>query len=279
MKNIKNLRDLEDLPIDSLSFKIRKKDDDGYRYNEYGYEGKIGNISMYKFADNLTEKNIGKSFDLTFSYFCKKVSKHSQFIFLRNFRPYRYDDEYYIIDENGLIQEKNTKWRRKRNLTYYSDDFEEKWRHKITKAVIGKERDGSPELYQRCTHKGCDHNNCSHKREDYELFTFKGWSKTFDTWSDPEYKKLRLIKRRKQIDSVRKKRNAKRETIDFHVYIANGRKQRDKNIAWTEQQEEWRILREQNKLKREKKEYEDNLVKIISHGFDPINSFRHKLKS
>ena len=279
MKNIKDLRDLEDLPIDSLSFKnngkaqfmcTRRK-----RWRNRADHHDVNGKSIHKYLHIYLDRNLNKSFDEVFSKFCETHKDYQQKWFLSKFEPYGWDNEDYIIDENGLIQEKDPKWRRKRNLTYYSDDFEEKWRHKITKAVIGKERDGSPELYQRCTHKGCDHNNCSHKREDYELFTFKGWSKTFDKWNDPEFRKLRI----KKWYSNKNKYSKKTKFIDFHEFIKTGEEKREKNLKSFAQQEEWRILREQNKLKREKKEYEDNLVKIISHGFDPINSFRHKLKS
>jgi len=283
MKNIKDLRDLEDLPVDTLSFKIKKKDQNYYKWNRYGYEGRVGNRGMWSYAGDLITRNIGKSFAMTFSYFCKHTNIFAQYIFLHYFKPYRNKDSDYIIDDNGNIQENVLLKRNKiRNLTYYSDDFKQEWHHKITRAKIEDDsysRIYRPALYKTCRHKGCDHNNCSHKAEDYELVTVQGWSKTFERWDDPEFKKLRAIDRRKHIDSKRKNLNRnRRKSAPFHVLIEMFTDKREENRKWTERQEEMRLWREKWQQEKARKEYEANLVKIISHGFDPVNSFRHKLK-
>ena len=63
-------------------------------------------LIYYKLADYILNNNIGKSFDMAFHYYCTKVPKYQQCLFLQNFRTYNR----YYIDENGLIKKNNYKW-------------------------------------------------------------------------------------------------------------------------------------------------------------------------
>lgn len=284
MKNLLYLIDkLEDLPIDTLSLYLRKKHLNGlapyYTWNRKrhtDWEGKVGNMSMYSYTLMVIDNNIGKSFDMAFSYFCSKVPKNCQHIFLSYFRGYHYRGYDYYIDENGLIQENvYKKWVKKRNLTYRSDDFQQVWQHKVLKNIVEKDWKGDPKIYSWCSHKGCDHHKCSHTKDDYELVTVKGWSKTFERWDDPEFKKLRSIQHRRQMDRIRKDRNKKRgKGASFRILVMRGVDQREKAQKKWEQEEKWRKDREESILNRMIKEEEANLVKIIAHGFDPVYSFR-----
>ena len=69
----------------------------------------------YKLSKRIIENNIGKSFDLAFSYYCSKVEKRYQDIFLNEFKIDEVDliqiniegDEYDLLDymiENKLIR-------------------------------------------------------------------------------------------------------------------------------------------------------------------------------
>ena len=72
----------------------------------------------YYIASRIIENNIGKSFDLAFSYFCTKVNKKFRYYFHNKFYAsimHKYEYGYYI-DSNGNIQEKRY-YRKKRPIS------------------------------------------------------------------------------------------------------------------------------------------------------------------
>lgn len=94
-----NLEKLENLPSKETPFNKWKR---GYR-NYDGYDSTFGKRNPYFTARKIAEKNVGKSFNDAFSYYCKNVKKEDQKEFLEMFDTWwRYPK--YLIDENGLIQ-------------------------------------------------------------------------------------------------------------------------------------------------------------------------------
>jgi hypothetical protein len=76
-------------------------------YNLHKFEHRWS--KYYKVKNWIIENNIGKSFDKAFSYYCSKIPKHWQYIFLKEFEPSfgRYSGELindYIIDSEGKIR-------------------------------------------------------------------------------------------------------------------------------------------------------------------------------
>lgn len=95
----------KDLPF-RLSIKRDFKFGDKRSYKWYwnSRHHMIGDYSIWTALNNLIERNIGKSFDLTFHYFCKHFPKRYQHKFLDCFGSnYNWWTNYYI-DDNGLIQ-------------------------------------------------------------------------------------------------------------------------------------------------------------------------------
>lgn len=268
MKNIKNLRDLEELPIETLQLRNRNKEKYWKRkyYRSPGCEGRVGNRSVWSFCHDLLQHNIGKSFDMTFSYFCKKIPKHAQYIFLKKFEGgYVTTKPDYYIDENGNIQETPTILRKKPKwLIYESPDFKVEWRHKIT----GSKADnvgGRPWIpwYDK-----------KNKAEDYERVIVSGWTKTFEKRNDPEFKKLRA---RDHQDAIKKYRKTKRLRNSFREVLDSGVQERIKRGVSQEQRDKWAASAEEHRLRVLKKQEEENLLTIERLGFDPKTSFRGKI--
>lgn len=93
--------DNEELPYRSS---MRKSQYSGPWYYRYKGAERINGQSIYKILHRTLEKNVGKSFDLAFSYFCKLVPKKYQNLFLNEFRRRYRGETDYIIDNNGNIQ-------------------------------------------------------------------------------------------------------------------------------------------------------------------------------
>jgi hypothetical protein len=60
------------------------------------------NQDAWTLVHRIIKNNIGKSFDSAFSYYCKHVSKHLQYVFLAEFEHPRCND--YLVNEFGNIQ-------------------------------------------------------------------------------------------------------------------------------------------------------------------------------
>lgn len=88
--------------------------------------------SPYNISEVVLKANIGKSFDMAFHYYCTKVDKQHQHIFLDNFNIQRRWRNYgYFIDEQGNIQDTPYK-KYKAPIVIMSADYKTELRHKVT---------------------------------------------------------------------------------------------------------------------------------------------------
>lgn len=220
-------------------------------------------------ADDIAKNNIGKSFALAFSYYCKKVEKRYQYEFLEMFiSKYRfYDKPNYIIDENGNIQIGYQRKKYKRNIIFESDDYKTEQVHKDTLHTINDFRAVFEKISKVYTRKLPDgtvlireynehgkylysiHKN-GYKAIDPDDFIYiivSGWYKEFKSKSDPEYQRL-----------INNRRRAKQKAYRH-------------SISHFDQRTNELLLKE---AKQKEKERQLNLIKIESNGFDELTSFR-----
>ena len=203
--------------------------------SKWEYRSSNKSKNPYYISDRIITNNIGKSFDLSFSYFCKLCSKHEQKIFLDKFTP-QFSNLYseFIIDNNGNIQYGRRRYyKRYKKPTYQSDGYQIELRHKIT----GKKK---PEYFWLYKNK--------YKESDFIPVVVSGYELIFDSFKDPTY--IRLTKEREKRDKINRKKLWKSKILSEEKFreILNREKLKD---------------REEAKLKMERK------------GFDPIKSFRN----
>lgn len=163
-------------------------------------------------TERVIQNNIGKSFDMTFSYFCKKYPIYWQSYFLKQFGLSRSGYGYYV-DEQGNIQE-NKYTKRKNPIYIQSSDYKSELRHKIT----GDKKEAFEEIYikKECVYNygkdkgkiyftskfshyeyGVDtwkikpaYKRYTAQESDFEHVVISGWIKYFESKNDPEYKRL-----------------------------------------------------------------------------------------
>ncbi len=132
MKNLLRKFKLEDMIDKSpkeLSYFHSKKYWDSWDSGR-NYDHTVDNVWPWTRVRRIIENNIGKSFDLAFSYYCKQVPIYQQQFFLKEFQQaYRWIVDCYV-DENGLIQKIKEKEERK-PVIFYSDDYETELKHKV----------------------------------------------------------------------------------------------------------------------------------------------------
>lgn len=94
-------------------------------------------------ATQIIENNNGKSFDMAFSYFCKKVDKHQQCEFLDYFYspvnwhtgfPLRGESKYHLDTNKNIII---NKYKYKKTYKIYSHDFRMFWISKRKNLLTG----------------------------------------------------------------------------------------------------------------------------------------------
>lgn len=240
--NIRNHEELNDLPsrvANTLFQDYNKEFRDGivWRARRRPWH-KIGHYYPYKIVERICESHIGKPFDEAFSKYCKMVPVYQQHYFLEEFSPkYFHWRNDYFVDENGLIQANRDKNKYKGPYTFYSADYKTEERHIVTGKLKPEERWWSIKKY---------------KVDDslYEKVVVSGFSETFDSKNDRKYKRLTNEKNK----AVEREWKAK------------------KKLPSINDQDFRRILKE-----KELKERQENLIKILKHGFDPVTSFRkHK---
>ena len=221
-----NTEKLQNLP-NKLSMKFSEKSHNKKikYWGEYRYKPKY---NPWKICKKILENNIGKSFSLAFSYYCKFVSKHEQYIFLEEFesnkRTWKYWGCYYI-DEFNNIQYQNNYNKTKKKIILYSNDYKTELRHKVT----GKKHPEYIWLYK-------DYN-----KDDYVLYIISGDKYIFETKKDPKYKRL------------------------FNDQLKQSRKKdRINNLLKKEIQYNF-LTKEEQKIKDSLK---NDLIKRDSHGFD-----------
>lgn len=206
------------------------------------YDYKNPSYRPWKIANRIIEHNIGKSFALAFSYYCKKVRKQDQFEFLKDFEEGQWgcrNPEYYV-DEQGLIQ-------RAREPRRYS------WQMPPYKVS-------------------------SYEEGDYEIYI--GWrgavqvkSNKFYEYSLKDYKyKRQLANQQKKLKSIVVRYNRKLSRFDWNTFINKISKSTYEMIQERKQAHlNWKQLQ----IDQKKRAKEEEIAKIISLGFDPITSFRH----
>lgn len=163
-----------------------------FDYKEYSHADK----NPYKIVKRVLQSNIGKSFDMAFHYFCKKVAKHEQYIFLREFRDSRLYKSYgYYIDEQGNIQE--IKYQKKKYpISIKSNDYKIGMFNKLTGFLIEKI------TVKQYTENGIIYEAFGNKKkykysgdwyliheDNIERKVISGWIKYYDSKKDREYKR------------------------------------------------------------------------------------------
>ncbi len=246
--NIRDVREYEDLislpsrVTNSLFQEFNKE----HRYHlEWRYGRgtwhKVGDYGPWKIAERVIENNIGKPFDDAFSYYCKLVPIYQQDAFLEEFRPSRYGFTYkdYIVDGEGLIQRNRDRNKYKGPYTFYSSDFKSEKRHIIT----GKVKEEYYPWFHKRKNKDEDHM--------YVDVVISGFSETFESRKDRRFRRLKAEKYKEFL----RERKARKKLPDINEHDFR------------------RILKQ-----KELKEREENLTKILKHGFDPVTSFRKRKK-
>ena len=219
--------------LDNLPSREKVRSPDPWRWRN-GLYHKVGDYWPYEIIERLLDNNIGKSFDSTFSYYCKQVPKYQQHLFLEKLlefnRGYRYRPDFYV-DNIGNIQRYDYNKKKIIKINLIPDviafDYYSKYDHKIVR------------VYERPNYW-----------VDFKLVVEKDNAIYFESKNDRRYQ--RIIQ-----EKIRKVKKEKKKP----------------NKILTDQ--EFRNLLKQRDLK----EKEENLIKIISHGFDPVTSFCKRKKN
>lgn len=263
--NINQLDKAETLPFRCNNFNNRK-------YRHYFHSEN----NPWKIVKRVLNNNIDKSFALAFSYYCSKVEQRYYKEFLEEFydRGWRWIIPNYYIDDNGLIQT-NIKPKEKKPIIIYSKNYKTELRHKIT----GDKKVNFKDVYKDVkyiakygAYKGrtltrpvfshLEYGAKSSKvlpiylrykaqESDFENVIISGYKQVFESKNDPRY--IRIIQ-----ESIKK------QNLEY---------KRNKKIPKLSNEDFRRLLKE-----KELKERQLNLIKIESHGFDVLTSFR-KLKT
>lgn len=184
--------------------------------------------SPYNISKVILKANIGKSFDMAFHYYCTKVDKQHQHIFLDNFNIQRRWRNYgYFIDEQGNIQ--NTPYKKyKAPVVITSADYKTELRHKITGDKITQFEEvyntvdaiGKYGLYKGKPYKRQEFSHLEYgtnpykmspiglrykaQKADFEPVIISGWIQHFESKNDPRFKR-HIAERNKAIKKSPKK--------------------------------------------------------------------------
>lgn len=290
MKNLINMgiENLSILPIETLSFKVQKKHEKRFWGHKSVYDHKIDGVSPYTIIRRVLTHNLGKSFDSTFSYFCKLVPKYQQNLFLQEFEDRRCNGSDYFVDDDGNIQVNKSsyynQWRFrkcKESYTLRFDDFATELIHKVT----GHKKSDFKQVYEQVYYE--------YNRKVKHIHPLK----TF-TYVDKGYKNGKLLYYEYGADKYRPKPawlRYRAQDSDFEVIVVKGW---EKVFESKNDSEFKKIMAERNqkqKLSRKKhkelmkakaydmisktelqkqKDKELDQQKILAHGFDLITSFR-----
>lgn len=228
----------------------------GNYWNFYDYK-KCKTYHPWKIVKRILHNNIGKSFDLTFHYYCTLVPKHEQHWFLDEFfNSYRHKYYYntWSLDENNNIVFNHKK--EKKIYSFTSDDYKTLLVHKTTGhfknqftpkysyKLVGKYKKYRTEILEYYSYK----NQYKAQDSDFEPVVVSGFEMSFESKNDRRFKKLL---------AERKSKNRKKER---------------ENKKLKEQKEYSFLSKSEIQLKKDKLL---DIQKIISHGFDPETSFRN----
>jgi hypothetical protein len=202
-------------------------------YSGYDEMHPTNHIKTWDRIERILQNNIGKSFNLAFSYYCKQVPKYQQHLFLEKFNVNRRYSSYYFVDENSNIQYHKYKWKTKQPIKFniIPDEVMYEVAHpywwKTNKKVLVKDK---PDSYR-----------------NYKKILLKDNAIYFESKNDPKFKRLHAEQQQKnKLDSKRSKKIPKLSNEQFTAILKA----------------------------KELKDKQKDLVKIISHGFDPLLSFR-----
>lgn len=152
--------------------------------------------SPWKRAEWILKKNIGKSFDDAFSYYCTFVEKHEQRYFLREFQPRYWHTPDYIIDNQKRIQVNPDRYKRKKKpIVFRSFDYKEGYYHIPTKTM------------RESVH-------WTEMNDNYIRVIIQGFERTFKNKKDPEYKKLMAEKAKAEKRNYKLLKEIKAEKAD-----------------------------------------------------------------
>ena len=121
-----NLEHLENLPI-----REPMKRPYGWRtHHRYSERHDVDHLHWWKRVRRVLHNNIGKSFDMTFHYYCTQVPKYQQRLFLDEFTndPLYSRWAKYYVDDNGNIQRIPSRYK-KSTYKVYSSDYKVKYRY------------------------------------------------------------------------------------------------------------------------------------------------------
>jgi hypothetical protein len=205
--------------------------------NGKSYIHPINSISPYTRIERILQNNIGKSFDLVFSYYCKQVPKYQQHLFLEEFTKYnrwRSRYSYYYTDDEGNIQ-------------HWEKQYPKKpIKFNIIPNVYGYQYESNGKIKIQLKEPLFWKWGGSWRNTAYTQILLKDNALYFESKNDRTFKRLNAEKIQKhKLECKREKKTPKLSQQEFRA-ILNAKKLKDK---------------------------EENLAKIISHGFDPITSF------
>ncbi len=187
-----------------------------------------------KRVTRIIDNNIGKPFADAFSYYCRQVPKYQQHFFLEEFSK--------------------TYWGHRFGAWYYIDDDGNIQIRKTEKRYKGPYTFYSIDAEFERRHKVTGKKepkytwiDKKYKESDYHSVLVKGWTMTFESKNDRTYKRL-VSDKQKILNKAYKEKYSKPSLTD----------------------EEFRKILKAKELK----ERQENLIKIQSHGFDPVTSFR-----
>ena len=196
--------------IDAIDFdlKITKKDrHDFWHHGNDDYHSVDGIYPSTRIC-RIAEKFVGKSANEAFSIYCKQVPKYQQKFFWEQIVPNtiinrRYSWHTFFVDEDGNIQKNDRRWKTKKSVTYYSDDYKTELRHKVT----GKKKPEYWWLWKKYSKYG--------KEEDYVPTVVSGYAIEFESKKDRTYKRLisDQRKRKRLADIVTEKQKPKKNIV------------------------------------------------------------------
>lgn len=228
----------------------------------------------YKIATRILDNNIGKSFDMAFHYFCTKVPKHKQYIFLDEVQGTRWR-KHYFVDEDGNIQLNKPKHKKAEQYIYYGD-YKEELFHKETGMPISKfteihEYEGKRVPWQAKMFKMFKSTQSIKGRgyiiatnSDFEVRVVSGRKQLVETDEDRRlYTRLRKESQKRNIQTYKSRKKNKMSESEFRFWLSK---------------ETHQERAEREAMYKNMKAEEINTLKILSHGFDPETSFKSQRK-
>lgn len=184
----------------------------------------------------------------------------------------RYLWNYYVIDDNNIIRctKDLNKYQGPYKFVSMDAEYETVWTNKITGKIWKQPKDSSNRfVLEPWSWLNPNKLGGLNRKENWEstVYIVKGYELIFKSKKDPLYVRLKAEKQkiRKAMNRAAKKQNVK----DWDATLKFYTKELESKLERAEMDE----------LQRRKKEEQENLVKIVSHGFDPVTSFRTPRKS